>query len=751
MVLTATMDGFPWGFGTAYWVKPIGLLHNGRQHAKMSGPLTDRISYAMNYIVGVDIGGTFTDCVVVNHQGEMAVGKSLSTPPDFSVGAADAVRDAARNIGLGGEEELLRQTALFFHACTIGENTLITRSGPRTGLVTTRGFPDTLLMMQGKVTDGLTAAEAGRLAWLQKPEPFVPRSLVAEVNERVDYKGAVTVRLDEDQAVAALDALVARGVESVAVCLLWSVANDAHEKAVAEILRRRHPGVYVTLSSAAVPFVGEYERTATTVFNAYIGPRISSYLVNLEQVLRSKGLAKPPMVMQSYGGVLDIESTCRNAVGTIESGPASGVVGTRFLGELIGEDNILATDMGGTTFKVGVVREGRIERDYTPVVLRHRLLAPKIWVESVGAGGGSIAWIEKETGLLKVGPEGAGASPGPVCYGLGGTEPTVSDADLILGYLNQDYFLGGRMRLDREAALQAVKRRIAEPLGMSESEAALGIYRISNAHMSDLIRRATVEKGHDPRAFVLFAFGGAGPVHAGRYAADLGVRQVVIPLTASVHGATGLISSDVVHEYGKSDHLQVPADAARVNEDFGELIRRAEADLGAAGFGPADMAVTRSVDMRYRYQVHELNVPMSPGTAVLEDADLEQLYASFDDAYEKAYGKGSGYREAGKEILTFRVTAVGLLNKPRIKEAPVRKAAADDALKPPRRVFFEELGEFAPTAIYDFERMQPGMELSGPAVIETPVTTVVVNPRDRAEIDGFRNIRIFVGDKAAGV
>ena len=681
----------------------------------------------------------------------MVVGKSLSTPPDFSAGAADAVRDAARNVGLGDEEELLRQTTLFFHACTIGENTLITRSGPRTGLVTTRGFPDTLLMMRGKVTDGLTEAEAGRLAWLQKPEPFVPRSLVAEVNERVDYKGAVTVRLDEDQAASSLDALVARGVESVAVCLLWSVANDVHEKAVAEILRRRHPGVYVTLSSAAVPFVGEYERTATTVFNAYIGPRISSYLVNLEQVLRSKGLAKPPMIMQSYGGVLDIEATCRNAVGTIESGPASGVVGTRFLGELIGEDNILATDMGGTTFKVGVVREGRIERDYTPVVLRHRVLAPKIWVESVGAGGGSVAWIEEETGLLKVGPEGAGASPGPVCYGLGGTEPTVSDADLILGYLNQDYFLGGRRPHaarpgSRASGGEAKDRR--RPLGMSESEAALGIYRISNAHMSDLIRRATVEKGHDPRAFVLFAFGGAGPVHAGRYAADLGVRQVVIPLTASVHGATGLISSDVVHEYGKSDHLQVPADAGRVNEDFAELIRRAEADLGAAGFGPADMAVTRSVDMRYRYQVHELNVPLSPGTAALTDAELEQLYLSFDEAYEKAYGKGSGYREAGKEILTFRVTAVGLLNKPRIKEAPVRKAAADDALKPPRRVFFEELGEFTPTAIYDFERMQPGMELSGPAVIETPVTTVVVNPRDRAEIDGFRNIRIFVGDNA---
>ena len=699
----------------------------------------------MSYIVGVDIGGTFTDCVVVNDQGEMVVGKSLSTPPDYSAGAADAVRDAARNIGLGDEESLLRQTTLFFHACTIGENTLITRSGPRTGLVATRGFPDTLLMMRGKVTDGLTEAEAGRLAWLQKPEPFVPRALVAEVNERVDYKGAVTVPLDEEQAVAALDELVARGVESVAVCLLWSVTNDAHEKAVADILRQRHPGVYVTLSSATAPFVGEYERTATTVFNAYIGPRISAYLVNLHRVLRGKGLAKPPMIMQAYGGVLDIEATCRNAVGTIESGPVSGVVGTRFLGELIGEHDILATDMGGTTFKVGVVREGRIERDYTPVVLRHRVLAPKIWVESVGAGGGSIAWIDGDTGLLKVGPEGAGASPGPVCYGLGGAEPTVSDADLVLGYLNPDYFLGGRMRLDRDAALRAVETRIAEPLGMSASEAARGIYRISNAHMSDLIRRATVEKGHDPRSFVLFAFGGAGPVHASRYASDLGVRQVVIPLTASVHGATGLISSDVVHEYGKSDHLQVPADPGRVNANFDELIRRARADLGAAGFDPSEMAITRSADMRYRYQVHELNVPLAPGTASLAEADLERLYAEFDDAYEKAYGKGSGYREAGKEILTFRVTAVGMLAKPRVRKEPARRAPADEALKPPRDVFFEELGEFAPARIYDFQRMRPGMELSGPAVIETPVTTVVVNPGDRAEIDGFRNVRIFVG------
>jgi len=699
----------------------------------------------MDYIVGVDIGGTFTDCVALSEAGDMVVGKSLSTPPDFSVGATNAVQDAARNIGLRNEEELLRSTTLFFHACTIGENTLITRSGPRTGLIATKGFADTMLMMRGKITEGLTEREAARLAYLKKPEPFVPRPLVVEVNERVDYKGAVTIQLDTGQAARAIETLVSRGVESVAVCLLWSIRNDAHEKIIADILKRQYPAVFLTLSSDVAPFVGEYERTATTVFNAYIGPKISSYLKNLEQVLKHKGLEKPPMIMQAYGGVLGIEASCKNAVGTIESGPVAGIVGTQFLGQMIGEDNILATDMGGTTFKVGVVREGRIERDYAPVVLRHSILATKIWVESVGAGGGSIAWIERETGLLKVGPQGAGASPGPVCYGVGGTEPTVSDADLILGYLNEDYFLGGRMRLDRPGALRAVKEKIAEPLGMSETEAARGIYRIANAHMSDLIRRATVEKGHDPRTFVLFAFGGAGPMHASRYASDLGIKQVVIPLTASVHGATGLISSDVAHEYGKSDHLLVPAAADRINDNFSELVAKAIADLGTAGFDMPSMRITRSVDMRYRYQVHELNVPFPTGIEPITDHDLEKLYTDFDEAYEKAYGRGSGYQEAGKEILTFRVNAIGVLKKPRIKRARVQKTSTKGALRAERKVFFEEIGEFAPTPIYDFGRMTSGMKLPGPAIIETPVTTIVVNPKDRAEIDGFRSVRIFVG------
>jgi N-methylhydantoinase A len=386
-----------------------------------------------------------------------------------------------------------------------------------------------------------------------------------------------------------------------------------------------------------------------------------------------------------------------------------------------------------------------IEKDYAPVFMRYNILSPKIWVESIGAGGGSVAWIDGETGLLKVGPQGAGASPGPVCYGLGGTQPTVSDADLALGYLNEDYFLGGRMTLNKRAALDAIREKIARPLGAGDVEAAAGIYRIANSHMSDLIRRATVEKGHDPRHFVLFAFGGAAPVHAGRYAAELGIKEIVVPLTASVHGATGLISSDVVYEYGKSEHLLYPADVTTVQANFSPLIDKAYADLRAAGFETDRIRIQRSVDMRYRYQVHELNVPLSPGADQITAEDLEALGDSFDDLYEKAYGKGSGYREAGKEILVFRVAAVGELRKPAVKRHLLEKNGDGRALKGKRDVYFEEPNDFVSTPVYDFQKMKPGHAVAGPAVIETPVTTIVVNPRDRAAIDAFQNVRISIG------
>ncbi len=700
---------------------------------------------AVDYVVGVDIGGTFTDCVVVDSDGKITVGKALSSPPDFATGAVNAVRDAAMRLGMDDERALLASTRLFFHACTVGDNTLLTRSGPKTGLLTTKGFADTILMMRGKTTEGLTEVEAAHLSAIEKPAPIVPRHLIGEVTERIDYKGAVVIRLDESGAERVIDDLTAQGVRSFAICFLWSIKNDAHERRVAELLGKKIPEGFCSLSSEVAPFLGEYERTVTTVFNAYIGPTISQYLAALHQILASKGLRRPPMIMQAYGGVLDTAASAKNAVGIIESGPAAGVVGSAFQGRLIGKDNILAADMGGTTFKVGVIRKGEIERDHSPVIMRYNILSTKIWVESIGAGGGSIAWIEPETGLLKVGPDGAGARPGPVCYGLGGVKPTVSDADLILGYLNPDYFFGGRMALDLKAAERAVQEQIAGPLGMSTTEAASGIFRITNAHMADLVRRATVERGHDPREFVLFAYGGAGPVHAGRYAAELGIKEIVVPETASVQGGMGLISSDVVYEYGMSDHLEFPGEVDRWNRNFAALVERGQRDLEAAGFDAQDVEIQRTVDMRYRFQTHELNVPLPSGSGQLTTADIEALDTLFDALYEQAYGQGSGYREAGKDAISFRVRAVGKLRNPEISQYPKGSTDPGDAFKGERSVYFQEYGDYRPTPTYQFERLASGMEIAGPAVIETPITTIVVNPSDRAEMDEFRNLRLLIG------
>ena len=698
----------------------------------------------MNYNIGVDIGGTFTDCVVVDEAGELTIGKALSTPDNFADGVFNAVRNAAQNLGMDGEEALLRSTNLFFHGCTVGDNTLLTHTGAKTGLITTKGFADTILMMRGRITEGLTETEASHFYALRKPEPIIPRSLIGEVTQRTDYKGAIVVNLDEEEAEKVIDRLILLGVEAIAISLLWSISNDVHEKTLESIIKARHPSIFLSLSSEVAPFLGEYERTITTVLSAYIGPTILSYLVSLRDVLHKKGLKKDPLVMQAYGGVLGIEECVRRGVGLVESGPAAGVVGSQFFGARIGQPNILVTDMGGTTFKVSLVREGKIEKNYSPVILRHPVLATKIWVESIGAGGGSIGWIDQEKGLLKVGPQGAGAKPGPVCYGLGGTEPTVADADLILGYLNENYFLGGRIKLDKQAAVEAMESKIAKPLKMSLVEAASGIYRITNAHMADLMRRGTVERGYDPRDFALFVTGGAAPVHCARYAAELGIKEVIIPSTSAVHGGLGLLASDVVFEYGKAARFLFPPDLSIVNDHFARLMKTAVQDLNKMGFREQEIVIVRSVDMRYRFQSHELNVELAPGTNEITTQALESLDNAFDELYQQSYGPGSGYREAGKEVTAFRLRAVGKIQRPNIKQYERMKGSSESAVKGKRDVYFEEPASFVSTPIYDFGQMKPGMEINGPGIIESTVTTIVVNPRDTAAMDEFQNVRLLI-------
>ncbi|MDP2727127.1 MAG: hydantoinase/oxoprolinase family protein, partial [Dehalococcoidia bacterium] len=389
----------------------------------------------MAYFVGVDTGGTFTDCVIMDGDGKLVLGKSPSTPPDFAVGVLGAVGVAAESMGLT-LEDLLQQTVLFTHGTTVATNAMLTRSGARTGLITTEGFEDTIIMMRaiGRVV-GLTEEEIKHMVATNKPVPIVPRTLIKGVTERVDYKGAVLRALDKEAARRAIKELVDEGVEAIAVCFLWSFMNPTHEREVLRLIKEMYPGVFASISSDLTPKLGEYERTATAAINAYVGPATSRYIASFSDQLKGKGFAYVPLIMQAYGGCLPADRAVERPVEMIGSGPAGGVIGSKFMAELMGHNNVITTDVGGTSFDVGLIYGGVPELAKEPSIGQYRLMVPSIEIKSIGAGGGSIAWVEPVTNLLKVGPRSAGARPGPVCYDAGGTDPTVTDADLVLGYL----------------------------------------------------------------------------------------------------------------------------------------------------------------------------------------------------------------------------------------------------------------------------------------------------------------------------
>ena len=692
----------------------------------------------MPYVIGVDTGGTFTDCVIVDEKGRVAIGKSPSTPEDFSLGVVESVKVVAGSLGKS-LREVLADTAVLAYGSTVGTNAVITRSGAKAGLITTKGFEDTLLIMRaiGRVA-GLSESEIVHMVRTDKPPPIIPKSLIRGVRERVDREGRVVIPLNREDAALAARELVEQGVEAIAICLLWSFKNPSHEKAIKEMVEAGYPHVYVTASCDVVPLLREYERTSTMALNAYLGPIMRRYLLRLEEKLKGEGLQGPLLIMQAYGGSLPVERAVVQPVSTISSGPVGGVVASRYLAEHLGYENVITTDVGGTSFDVGLIYGGSIERAREAVVAQYHVMTPMMEVASIGAGGGSIAWLEPGTSLLRVGPQSAGARPGPVCYDAGGTQPTVTDADLVLGYLNPDYFLGGRIRLNLEKARQSIQEQIAAPMGMEVAEAAAAINAITNAHMSDLVRKVTIERGYDPRSCVLFAYGGAGPVHAAVYGQDLGVQKIIVPWTAATHSAMGVASSDVMHTYELSDHMVVPVDADRFHSNFRTLEKGAWADLGAEGFGE-DVLINRYVDMRYRRQVHEITTPVPPGP--LDQEDLEALNREFERIYEMSYGRGSAFREAGIEMLAFRVEATGRIPRPVLAPQTPGQRNAGSALKGAREVFYPARG-FVSTAVYDIGRLDPGNAIQGPAIVETPVTTIVVNPGQEARMDEYRNIVI---------
>jgi len=677
--------------------------------------------------LATDIGGTFTDLVYLDETtGAYFLAKALSTPPHFSNGIMDAIHksdlDPAAVTG-------------FVHGATVVINALTERKGARTALVTTQGCRDVLEIGRANRPDIYNMR-------FRKQPPFVPRELRFEVTERMNYKGEVVTELDLGTVDAVAKQIEAEGCDAVAVCLLHSYANPEHELAVATRLRELLPNALVTASSEITREWREYERTSTAVLNAYVQPVAASYLRQLESSLRSEGIDAPLDIMKSNGGTSSFDFVVEQPIHLVESGPVGGVIGAAALGELIGESNLITMDIGGTTAKCSLIENGdykitteyRIERDDRSA--GYPIKAPVVDIVEIGAGGGSIAWIDA-AGALKIGPRSAGASPGPASYGLGGTEPTITDANLISGRINPDYFLGGEIQLDVEKARTAYQP-IADALGVSVEEAAIGVIRLANANMINALKLVSVRRGYDPREFALIAFGGGGSMHAVALARELRIGKVLIPVAPGHFSAFGMMMSDAMQDYLLTALTSSEEGSReRIGSIFDDLETRAVDYFLGAGFDRGQIELVRSLDMRYNGQEHTVRVRMPEG-----ELDFVELNDRFHAAHERAYT----YRlPSGVEIVNYHVSALVPTMKPALAEHERRTGTPQ--LKSRRAVDFDTWGRLE-SAIYERSELFPGCQLHGPAIIEEPAASTVVPPGVQVTVDSIGNIIMTLGDEA---
>jgi N-methylhydantoinase A len=700
------------------------------------------------YRIGIDMGGTFTDAFMVGTDASTYVEKVDTRPADLLSTVRDIVDGLAAKAGLAGDE-LLPQVSRFMLGTTLTTNLLVTHSGVAAGMLTTRGHRDALYVAggaQGKIA-GLSDDDIRHSGALDKPEPLVARDRIVEIDERIDYKGAVLVPLNEDQVREAAIVLRDAGVEAIGIGFLWSFRYPQHEQRAAEIVAEVAPELDVTTSHSLVARLGEYLRFSSTAINAYCAPVLRRYLEDQAAALRERGLKVEPLIMQASGGVIPSSRAADSSLFSVDSGPVAGVVGASELGGHESKRNVICTDMGGTTFDVGLVREGAPITSGSGVAHRYPFFGQIVDVSSIGSGGGSLAWVDEVSGLLKVGPQSAGAHPGPACYGRGGERPTVTDANVVLGFLNPDAFLGGEMALDVAASERVIEEHVARPLGMSVEEAAEAIFRITNGHMADFLRKKTIENGYDPRTFELFAYGGAGPVHATAFARELGVDNVVIPLgnVASVYSALGVLTSNIRYVMERAEATMAPFDGARLGGLFGELGDQAKELLRADGVADADIELLYSVDLRYAGQIFDVELHLDG--PVTDDAGSAALVDSFDARYDELFGEGAGFREAGVELLMVRVTGVGRNAALELGGAGGGDADASAALKGRRSIYWDGLGR-TETDTYDGSRLGAGAVVEGPAVIELDHTAVVLHPGDRAEWREAGTIEIGVAKAA---
>jgi N-methylhydantoinase A len=700
------------------------------------------------YCLGVDIGGTFTDVVLINARGTVRIAKGLSTPGNFDRGIAETLQEL-----LFRENFAPSDCALFVHGTTVATNAIIERKGARTGLITTKGFRDVLELRRIRIP------KLYDLTW-QKPEPLVERYLRLEVIERMTSQGDVHTPLDEHSVVRAVAELHRLGVESVAVCLLNSYANPAHERAVREIIRCHAPDMEVTISSDVLAEMREYERTSTSVINAYLMPVVRRYIASLGQTLSERKFKAPLLLMQSNGGAMTAELGCEQPMHIIESGPAAGVVASYKLAQRIGIDNAVTLDIGGTTAKASLIEQGKLtyadEYDVGGGFSRggqlqrgggYVLRAPTLDISEIGAGGGSIVWIDSG-GALQVGAKSAGAVPGPVCYGHGGTEPTLTDACIVLGYLGSDGLAGGVVRLDRDAAEAALKQKIADPLKMQVTDLAAGVVRIAVSNMTRAIRSVSIERGKDPRDFDLIAFGGNGGLFAAAVARELSLKKIVIPPAAGIFSAFGLLDSDLEHHFtqtmlGKIDALDPSIIAAR----WAHLEEEAIAILGREGFERERCELQRFGALRYFGQTHELSIPWPAGP--VDQGVLQHIATLFEESHHKTYGHRG--HDNIIELVNLHLIAKGTTDTPRVPDALEFPREAEIKAKERSVWFGPEMGTYRTKIV-----SRSNLTLSatrGPLIISEFDTTIVVPPDFQVARDKWFNIVLsqygFAGADAA--
>ena len=686
----------------------------------------------MAYRVGFDVGGTFTDFVLQSPGGDLLTGKRLTTYPDPSLACLQGLDELCARGGIAW-----RDVVQAVHGTTLGSNVVIERKARGVGLLTTRGFRDVLLIGREKRYQVYDLQ-------IEKPTPLVPRRLIGEVTERVLADGSVRTPLDEADARRAVRELVACGVTTLAICLLHAYRNPEHERRLAAIVAEEAPDVAVTLSHEVSPTFREYERTSTTVVNAYVMSAVRTYLRGLQAALAERGHGGRLFVMQSSGGVATAEAMERYPVRMIESGPAAGALMAAAYGELTGFRDLIAFDMGGTTAKLALIEGGRPLTTTAFELHRVRGAAGSglpmsiqaIDLVEIGAGGGSIA--RGELGVIAVGPDSASSMPGPICYGLGGVEPTVTDANLVLGYLNPEYFAGGAMRLSPGAAARGIEERVARPLGIGLEDAAWGIHAIVNSNMELATRVVSIERGRDPRELTLVAFGGSGPVHGCRLAQALGIPRVILPAAAGVTAAIGLLAAEVKFDVARTYVARLDAvDARALTRMYEEMAAQAEQVVRESAVA-GDVAIGRSADARYVGQGYELTVPVPSGR--LDAGALQKIREAFDEIYAARYGYASPTEPV--EIVTWKLSAVG--GAPRVALAKAATVATQPSLKGTRRAYFPEARGYVDCPVYDRYALVAGTTLAGPAIVEERESTTVLPPGAAAQVDEYANLIVTI-------